>query len=61
MLKCALEKLEVHVVVVRDRSTGPTIFALYDDLLVILVLAASKSPDTTAKALSDTAVLDVGL
>lgn len=61
MLKCALEKMEVHVVVVRDRSTGPAILALYDDLSVILVLTAFKSPDTTAKALSDTAILGAGL
>lgn len=51
-MRCALEKLEVHVVVVRDRSIGPAIFALYDDVLVII-----KSPDATAKALSDTVVL----
>ena len=55
---CAFEKLEVHVVVIRDGSTGPAIFALYVGLLFILVVVVSKSPDTTAKAFSDTAVLD---
>jgi hypothetical protein len=55
VLKCALEKLEVHVVVIRDRTAGSTIFALDDG-----ALAASKSPDTTAKALSDAVILGSG-
>jgi hypothetical protein len=55
VLKCALEKLEVHVVVVRDRTAGSTIFALDDG-----ALPTSRSPDTTAKALSDASVLGAG-
>jgi hypothetical protein len=58
---CGLEKLKVYVVIVRDGSTRSAIFALYDGLLVILILTAFKSPDTAAKALSDTAVLGAGL
>jgi hypothetical protein len=56
MLECALENLNVYVVVVRDRSTRSAIFALYGDLSLNRIVAAFKSPDTTAKALSDTAV-----
>jgi hypothetical protein len=45
----------VHVVVVRDRTTGSTIFALDD-----VALAASRGPDATTKALSDAVVLGAG-
>jgi hypothetical protein len=52
----ALEKLEMHDVVVRDGSAGPSVFALHDNLFVILVLAPFESLNTSTKAFSDTSV-----
>jgi hypothetical protein len=57
MLEFAFEKLEVHDVVVWDRSPRPAIFAFDHGLLAIVVLIDFEGPDTSAKALSDAAVV----
>jgi hypothetical protein len=59
VLRCASENLELHVVVVGDRSAGSAIFAFYGNFSVTLVVTVFKRPDTTAEALPNTAVSDV--
>ena len=60
-MNCALENSEMHVVIIRDRSTRSAIFALDGNLLVVIVLGVSRSPDTTTKAPSYAAILEVRL
>lgn len=55
----AAEKLDVHVVVVRDRTARSAIFTF--DCGLSIALRIFHSPDTTAKAFSDAAVLNTGL
>lgn len=56
-MQCGLENKKVRVVVVCDGSVGSAVFALYGGARG--GWADFESPDASAEALSDTAVLEV--